>query len=85
MCSDLNLLPISEMGSYAFPGNGYFKLGRVRPTQSIMYVPLQVNRFWESVLLMVQYKDLKSCSRRFYSPESDPPHKIMLYWFYYSI
>ena len=23
--------------------------------------------------------------RRFYSPESDPPHKIMHYWFYYSI
>jgi len=23
--------------------------------------------------------------RRFYSPESDPPHKIMRYWFYYSI
>jgi len=21
----------------------------------------------------------------FYSPESDPPHKIMRYWFYYSI
>ena len=23
--------------------------------------------------------------RRFYSPEYDPPHKIMRYWIYYSI
>jgi len=28
---------------------------------------------------------LKSCSGDFYSPESDPPHKIMRYWVYYSI
>jgi len=56
-----------------------------RPTQSIMYVPLQVNRFRKSVLLIVQYKYLKSCSGDFYSPESDPPHKIMRYWLYYSI
>ena len=56
-----------------------------RPTQSIMYVPLQVNRFQKSILLIVQYKYLKSCSGDFYSPESDPPHKIMRYWFYYSI
>ena len=56
----------------------------VRPTQSIMYVPLQVNRFHKSILLIVQYKYEKSCSG-FYSPESDPLHKIMLYWFYYSI
>jgi len=56
-----------------------------RPTQSIMYVPLQVNRFPKSILLIVQYKYLKSCSGDFYSPESDPPHKIMRYWFYYSI
>ena len=32
---------------------------------------------------MVQYKYLKSCSRRFYCP--DPPHKIMRYDVYYSI
>ena len=32
------------------------------PTQSIMYVPLQVNRFQKSVLFIVQYKYLKSCS-----------------------
>jgi len=57
----------------------------VRPTQSVMYVPLQVNRVAESVLLIVQYRSLKSCSGDFYSPESDPPHKIMRYWFYYSI
>ena len=29
--------------------------------------------------------DLKSCSGDFDSPESDPPHKIMRYWFYDSI
>ena len=57
----------------------------VRPTQSIMYVPLQVNRFQKSILVIVQYKYLKSCSGDFYSSESDPPHKIMRYWFYYSI
>ena len=56
-----------------------------RPTQSIMYVPLQVNRFQKSILLIIQYKYLKSCSGDFYSPESEPPHKIMRYWFYYSI
>ena len=57
-----------------------------RPTQSVMYVPLQVIRFAESVLLIVQYRYwLKSCSGDFCSPKSDPPHKIMRYWFYYSI
>jgi len=56
-----------------------------RPTQSVMYVPLHVNRFADSVLLIVQYRYLKSCSGDFYSPESDPPHEIMHYWFYYSI
>ena len=50
-----------------------------------MYVPLQVNRFHESILLLVQYKYLKSCSGDFDSPESDPPHKIMRDWIYYSI
>jgi len=39
-----------------------------RPTQSIMYVPLQVNRSKKIILLIVQYKYLKSCSRRFYCP-----------------
>ena len=48
---------------------------------AITYVPLQVNRFQKSILLIVQYKYSESCSRDFYSPESDPPHKIMLYWF----
>ena len=33
-----------------------------------MYVPLQVNRFKKIILLIVQYKCLKSCSRRFYCP-----------------
>ena len=49
----------------------------IRPTQSIMYVPLQVNRFQKNILLIVQYKYLKSCFGDFHSPESDPPHKIM--------
>jgi len=40
----------------------------IRPTQSIMYVPLQVNRFKKIILLIVRYKYLKSCSRRFYCP-----------------
>ena len=48
-----------------------------------MYVPLQVNRLSESILLIVQYRYLKSCID-FYSQESDPPHKIMRYLFYYS-
>jgi len=57
----------------------------IRPTESVMYVPLQVNIFHESILLIVQYKYLKSCYGDFQSPESDPPHKIMRYWSYYSI
>jgi len=56
-----------------------------RPTQSVMYVPLQVNRFKENSLLIVKYKYLKSFSGDFYCRESDPPHNIMQYWFYYSI
>ena len=36
-----------------------------RPTQSVMYVPLQVKIFNESILLIVQYKHLKSCSEIF--------------------
>ena len=56
----------------------------IRPTQSIMYVPLQVNTSQQYILLIVQYKCIKSCSEHFYSPKSDPPHKIMRYWAYYS-
>jgi len=41
-----------------------------RPTQSVMYVPSQVNRVAEIVLLIVQYRYLKSCSADFYAPES---------------
>jgi len=55
-----------------------------RPTQAIMYVPLQVNRSQKCILLIVKYKYIKSYSWDFYSPESDPPHKIMRYWIYYS-
>ena len=36
-----------------------------RPTQSIIYVPLQVIRFQKTILLIVQYKYLKSCSGYF--------------------
>jgi len=53
------------------------------PTQSVKYVPLQVNRFDQSILLIFHYRYLNSGD--FYSPESDPPHKTMHYWFYYSI
>jgi len=35
------------------------------PTQTIIYVPLMVNRFQKSILLIVQYNFLKSCSRDF--------------------
>jgi len=37
----------------------------LRPTQSIMYVPLQVNIFQRSMLVIVQYKYLRSCSGDF--------------------
>ena len=37
----------------------------VRPTQTIIYVPLQVNRFQKSILPVFQYKYLKSCSGDF--------------------
>jgi len=33
----------------------------VRPTQSMIYVPLLVNIFEESVLLIIQYKHSKFC------------------------
>ena len=36
-----------------------------RLTQTIIYVPLQVNIFQKSILLIVQYKYLKSCSGNF--------------------
>jgi len=56
---------------------------RVRPTQLIIYVPLQRNRFQKVILLIVQYK-FKILFQAFDSLESDPPHKIMRYWVYYS-
>ena len=57
----------------------------VRPNQSIMYVPLHVHRFQRSILLIVHHKYMKWCSGDLYSLKSDPPHKIMHYWCYYSI
>jgi len=47
------------------------KIGVSRPlppsslTQSIIYVPLQVIIFYKSILLIVQYNYLKSCSEDF--------------------
>jgi len=38
---------------------------RICPTQSIMYVPLQVDIFHKCILLIVEYKYLKSCSGYF--------------------
>ena len=35
----------------------------IRSTQSIIYIPLQVNRFQKSILLIVEYKYSKSCSK----------------------
>jgi len=67
------------------PGNPSERCDILRTTQSIMFVPLQVNRFQKRILLLVLYKYLKWFSGDFYSPQSDPPHKIMQYWFYYSI
>jgi len=46
---------------------------------------LKWNRFPENVFLIVQYKCFKASSGGFYSQESDPPHRIMRYWLYYSI
>ena len=69
VCSVLLLQPVAQ---------------RISPTQWIMYVSSQVNRSQKCILLIVQYKYIKSCSGDFYSPESDPPHKIMRYWVYYS-
>ena len=48
--------------------NTYMFVQRVesyRPTQWMIYIPLLVNRFQESILLIVQYKYLKSCSKNF--------------------
>jgi len=44
-----------------------------------VYVPLQVNRFPESILLVVQYGYLKSFSGDFYSQESSA--QDIPYWF----
>jgi hypothetical protein len=62
-----------------------FPIVCLRPTQSMMYVPLQVNRCQNCILLIVEYNYLKSIAKDIYFPESYPPHKIMLYWFYYSM
>ena len=53
----------------------------------LLFVFLLFSRlsFSSPSLSCCNWKYLKSCSGNFYSPESDPPHKIMRYWFYYSI
>ena len=38
-----------------------YTLHTYRPTQSIIYVPLQVNRFKKIILLIVQYNHSKFC------------------------
>ena len=53
-----------------------------RPTPSMIYVPLRVNRFQKSVLLIAQYKYFKSCSGDFIL-QNLILHKVMWYWFYY--
>jgi len=68
----------------SFPLAFHSRFAFHRPTQSIVYVPSQVKRSQKCILLTAQYKYIKSCSGDFYSPESDPPHKIMWYWVYYS-
>ena len=45
--------------------SNYNSIGRVRPTQSIIDVPLLCERFQKGILIIVQYKYLKSCSREF--------------------
>jgi len=53
----------------------------------MMYIPFQVNRFPENILLIVQYKSSQSFSEDFIQKiqqKSDPPHKIMSYCIYYS-
>ena len=78
------LITLGVMRSRLSNLNAPSHLCKVRPTQSVMYVPLRVKRSQKCVLLIVQYKYIKSCSGDFYSPESDPPHKIMRYWVHYS-
>ena len=46
----------------------FFQLLSIQParaTQSMMYLPLRVNRFEIIILLIVKYKYLKSCSKHF--------------------
>ena len=57
----------------------FLRPGFVPPTQS-MYVPFLVNQFRSSILLIGQYKCLKSCCGDFYSRKSDAPHNIKLFF-----
>jgi len=43
---------VKDMSHVTYEGHA---MSHVGPTQSVMYVPLQVNRFHESILLIVQY------------------------------
>ena len=56
------------------------KSGDHAETHSIKYVPLQVNRFQKNILLIVQYKYLRSFSGDFNSLESHHPqdHAVMV-------
>ena len=64
---------------------GHIFFTSTSPPNPFSYVPLQVNKFSQSILLIFKYRYLKSLSGNFYSRESDPPHKIMRYLIYYSI
>jgi len=43
----------------------FFQLLSIQPARATQYVPLLVNRFQLLILLIVQYKYLKSCSKDF--------------------
>jgi len=67
----LSLIPMSSIThSYVFH-DSFIRVTNtntviyIRPTQSIMHVPLQGNRFQKIDLRIVQYNYLRSCSKHF--------------------
>ena len=67
----LSLIPMSSMThSYVFHDSfirvtNTYTFKYIRLTQSIIYVPLQVNRFQKIDWRIFQYKYLRSCSKHF--------------------
>jgi len=53
--------------------------GSKRTTQSIMYAPLKVNRSQKNILVIVQYKYLKSCSGDFIILSSAQDHAVLVF------